>query len=402
MPIFTYNARDLQGVDHKGTIETADESQVARILSKKGLVVVSIKKSDNKRKNPLDKYLNRISFNDLVIATRQLATMVESGLVLSEALDILVDQQSNKKLKAVFEEVSRDIKGGIDLATALRKHPEVFPPIYSSLVKSGEQAGKLDVVLSQMADNLERDRAFRSKVRGAMIYPVIVITMMIAVIFVMMIFVVPKLTGLYAQSSIELPLPTKILIATSEFFQHFWWLIIILTGAFVYAFKKWISTPGGKSRFDKIILKTPIVGKIVQDTSLTNFTRTFGLLVTAGIPLLDALQIVADVISNSVYKKALQDTYQGVERGLAFSSQLDSVGVFPKLISQMFRVGEETGKVDQVSYKMADYYESESDELLKNLTVAIEPIVLLVLGIGVAFLVLSIILPIYKLTTSFQ
>ena len=401
MPIFTYNARDLQGVDHKGTIETADESQVARILSKKGLIVVSIKKKDNNKKNFLDKYLNRISFGDLVVSTRQLATMVESGLVLSESLDILTEQQSNKKLKIVFEEVSRDIKGGIDLATALRKHPDVFPPIYSSLVKSGEQAGKLDVVLSQMADNLERDRAFRSKVKGAMIYPVIVITMMIGVVFIMMIFVVPKLTGLYAQSSIELPLPTKILITVSNVFQNFWWLIIILTGAFVYAFKKWISTPGGKSRFDKILLKTPIVGKIVQDTSLTNFTRTFGLLVTAGIPLLDALQIVADVISNSVYQKALRDTYQGVERGLPFSSQLDSVGVFPKLISQMYRVGEETGKVDQVSFKMADYYEAESDDLLKNLTVAIEPIVLLLLGVGVAFLVLSIILPIYKLTTSF-
>lgn len=402
MPLFSYNARDLQGTDHKGTIETGDQSQVARILSKKGLIVISIKKKEEINSKFFDKYLHRVSFTDLVVSTRQLATMIESGLVLSEALDILVDQQENKKFKSVLEDVSRDIKGGMDLATALKKHPDVFPPLYSSLVKSGEQAGKLDVVLSQMADSLERDRAFRSKVRGAMIYPVIVVTMMVGVVFVMMIFVIPKLTSLYTQSNIELPLPTKILITTSSLFQNYWWLIIALMIAAFITFKKWVATPIGKLQFDTFLLKLPIVGKIVQDTSLTNFTRTFGLLITAGIPLLDALQIVADVISNNVYKKALQNTYQGVERGLAFSTQLDSVGVFPKIISQMYRVGEETGKVDKVSFKMADYFESESDELLKNLTVAIEPIVLLLLGVGVAFLVLSIILPIYKLTTSFS
>lgn len=402
MPLFTYHARDIQGNDHRGTIETVDAHQAAGILGRKGLIIISIKQRQDMGPSAFDRIFNRVSFSDLVVATRQLATMIESGLVLSEALDILVEQQSNNQLKQVLGEVSRDIRSGIDLATAFRKHPDVFPPLYASLVKSGEQAGKLDVVLTQMATSLERDREFRSRVRGALIYPVMVVVMMFVVMAIMMFFVIPKLTSLYAQSNIELPLPTQILITISSLMLSFWWIGLALLAAGAFGFKKWVSTPSGKFIFDSLTLKVPVVGKIIQGTSLTNFSRTFGLLTTAGVPLLDALSIVKDVIENSVYKKALEDCFRGVERGLSLSSQLDQTHVFPKIISQMYRVGEETGKVDKVSFKMADYFESESDHLVKNLTVVIEPLILIVLGIGVAFLVLSIILPIYKLTTSFS
>jgi type IV pilus assembly protein PilC len=343
-----------------------------------------------------------VPFTDVVIATRQLATMIESGLVLSESLDILSEQQSNKRFKAVLEEVSRDIKSGLDLATAFRKHPDVFPPLYASLIKAGEQAGKLDLVLTQMATSLEKDREFRARVRGAMIYPAVVIVMMFGVITIMMIFVIPKLVGLYSQQNIDLPLPTKILIFTSNIFVNFWWALLAGAIGAYFLFQRWISTPSGKYAFDVIVLKTPIVGKVVTGSTLTNFTRTFGLLTTAGVPLLDSLNIVTEVIGNSVYKKAFQETFKGVERGLAFSQQLDLVGVFPKLIPQMYRVGEETGKVDKVSFKMAEYFETETDNLVKNMTTLIEPIVIVVLGVVVGFLVLSIILPIYKLTTSYS
>lgn len=401
MPIYSYQARDLQGIDHKGTIETSDPYRAARLLSKKGLVVTSIKETREKEGlKYLDKYLNRVSFTDLVVATRQLATMIESGLVLSEALDILEEQQSGKTFKKVLGEVSRDVKSGLDLASSLKKHPDVFPPLYSNLVKAGEQAGNLDVVLVQMATNLEKDREFRSKVRGALIYPAMIMMMMVVVMGIMMFFVIPRLTGLYTQSNIELPLPTKILIATSNFFISYWWaqLVTLVVGFFI--FQKWISTPGGKLNFDRILLKTPLVGRIIKGTTLTNFTRTFGLLTAAGVPILESLNIVRDVIGNAVYKNALEQTYAGVERGLTFSAQLEAVGIFPKIIPQMFRVGEETGKVDKVAFKMADYFETEVDNVVKNLSVIIEPVILMVLGVGVGFLVLSIILPIYKLTTS--
>ncbi|MBI2593432.1 type II secretion system F family protein [Candidatus Daviesbacteria bacterium] len=399
MAIFVYKARDFQGVDHKGTIDTVDASRAARILSKKGLVVTSI---IEKKDNPLlfEKIFNRVSFEELVISTRQLATMIESGLVLSESINILVGQQSNPNFRKIWEEVLRDINSGLDLASSLRKHPEVFPSLYTSLVKAGEQAGNLDVILTEMANNLERDREFRSRVRGAMVYPIMVIGMMVVVVGIMMFFVIPRLTSLYSQSDIDLPLPTKILIGSSNFLIGYWWLLLILFIMAVFAFKKWVSTPGGKFAFDEFLLKVPLVGKIIRGTSLTSFTRTFGLLTTAGVPILDSITVVSDVTNNSVYKKALLETKLGVERGLTMSAQLDEVGVFPKIVTQMYKVGEETGKVDKISFKLAEYFESEADHLVKNLTVIIEPVILIILGVGVAFLVLSIILPIYKLTTS--
>lgn len=400
MSAFNYTARDLSGIDHKGSIETSDPGQVARILSKRGLVLISVSELKKNKNSIINRFFNKVSFDDLVVATRQLSTMIESGLVLSEALDILVGQQQNNRFKEVLEEVSRDIKGGLDLAAAFRRHPDVFPSLYTSLVKAGEQSGKLDTVLIQMANSLERDREFKNKIKGALIYPAIILIMMGGVITIMMVFVIPRLTSLYAQSNIDLPLPTKILIVISNGFVNFWWLILAAVVGSVFAFKRWISTPFGRFTFDIFLLKMPIIKKVIEETSLTNFTRTFGLLTAAGISILDSINIVAEVIGNGVYRRALKDAYQGVERGLTLSAQLDATGVFPKLVSQMIRVGEETGKVDAVSFKMAEYYESEADHILKNLTVIIEPVILVVLGVMVAFLVLSIILPIYKLTTS--
>ncbi len=390
----------MQGNVHAGSVQSPDAHSVAAILHKKGLVVINITSKSTSSSEFLNKFLNRVSFGDLVIVTRQLATMVGAGLVLSEAIDILEEQQSNKPFKKAFVDISQDIKGGLTLAQALGKHPEIFPRLYINLVKSGEAAGKLDQVLLQMADGLEKDREFQSKIRGAMIYPIVVLGMMVVVVVIMMVFVIPKLTSLYQQSTIELPLPTKILIFTSNAFVNFWWLgLTIITGGF-FALKKWNSTPVGNYFLGRMILKTPLVGKIVTNVTLTNFNRTFGLLIAAGIPLLEAIGIVMDVMDNPVFRKSLKEAYVGVERGLPFSSLL-TAQIFPRIVSQMVRVGEETGRIDEIFMKLADYFESESDHLVKNLTVAIEPIILVILGIGVAFLVLSIILPIYKLTTSF-
>ncbi len=402
MPTYTYFAKDLQGSDHSGTIETSDPRNVARILNRKRLVVISIKEKKESRFKFLDKFLNRVSFADLVVMTRQLATMIESGLVLSEALDILQEQQSNRRLKETLGKISRDIKSGLDLASAIKKNPDIFPPLYSNLIKAGEASGKLDSVLLQMADSMEKDREFRARIKGAMIYPAVISVMMVGVILIMLLFVIPRLTSLYTQSNIELPLPTKILISTSGFFISYWWIILIFSILAGVVFNRWVASSSGRYQFDSLLLKTPIIGKLVQETSLTNFTRTFGLLIAAGIPIIDSLTIVTDVVSNSVYKRSMQTCALGVERGLTLSSQLEQTGVFPKIVSQMFRVGEETGKVDAIAFKLSEYFESESDHMVKNLTVIIEPVILVLLGIGVAFLVLSIILPIYQLTTSFS
>lgn len=400
MAEFKYQAKDSQGEEHIGSIQSVDVHSAAATLRKKGLIVISLSVKDENAFTFLNRFLNRVSFTELVVITRQLATMISSGLVLSEAIDILEEQQTNKTLKRALADVSQDIKGGLTLAQALGRHPDIFPRLYINLVKSGESSGKLDAVLLQMADSLEKDREFKAKVKGAMIYPAVVLTMMVVVIVIMMVFVIPKLITLYQQSTIELPLPTKILIATSNLFINFWYLLLILIAGLIFGIRRWKKTPEGNLFIGKLILKIPIVGKIVTMVTLTNFNRTFGLLTSAGLPLLDSIGIVTDLTDNPVFKGALKDAYSGVEKGLPFSSLL-TAAVFPKIVSQMVKVGEETGKVDEIFFKLAEYFESESDHLIKNLTVAIEPIVLIILGIGVAFLVISIILPIYKLTTSF-
>lgn len=400
MANFSYKAKDLKGELHTGEIESGDLRTAVGVLRKKGLIVISVTEHAKSQEMFFNKWFNGVGFGEIVNITRQLATMVGAGLVLSDAIDILSEQQTNKRLKSVLDEVSHDVKGGLTLSQSLGKHPDIFPPLYINLVKSGEASGKLDDVLLKMADSLEKEREFKARVKGALIYPVLVITMMIVVIFVMMIFVIPKLTALYTQSSIELPLPTKILIAVSGFMVNFWWLIIVGAIGGVVLFKRWIKTPHGALIFDTLILKVPIIGKIITDVTMTNFTRTFGLLIAAGIPLLESINIVSDITDNTSYKQALQQAYSGVARGLTFSSLLTSP-IFPKIIPQMVKVGEETGKVDEIFLKLANYFESEADHMVKNLTTAIEPIVLIILGLGVGFLVISIILPIYQLTTSF-
>ena len=397
---FNYKSKDIQGVDHVGSIQSPDAHSAATTLRKKGLIVISLNPKNESSNFLLGRIFNRVGFSELVIMTRQLATMISSGLVLSEAIDILEEQQTNKTFKKALGEISQDIKGGLTFAQSLGKFPDIFPHLYINLVKSGEASGKLDSVLLQMADGLEKDREFRSKVKGAMIYPAVVLSMMVVVIIIMMVFVIPKLVTLYQQSTIELPLPTKILITTSNIFTNFWWLGVALAVGALIGVNRWNKTPEGNLFFGKMILKIPIAGKIVTTVTLTNFSRTFGLLTSAGIPLLDSIGIVSELTDNPVFKKSLKESYSGVERGLPFSSLL-SANVFPKIVSQMVKVGEETGKVDEIFFKLAEYFESESDHMIKNLTVVIEPVVLIILGIGVAFLVISIILPIYKLTTSF-
>lgn len=397
---FIYKAKDIKGSEYSGSVLAPDAHSAAAIIRKKGLIIISLTPKSTSTNNFLYRLLNRVSFSEVVILTRQLATMVSSGLVLSESIDILEEQQSNKTLKKALNDISQDIKGGLTLAQALGKYPTIFPHVYVNLVKAGEASGKLDSVLLQMADGLEKQREFQSRIKGAMIYPVVVLSMMLAVIIIMMTFVIPKLITLYKQSTIDLPLPTKILIASSNAFVNYWWLgLIILVGGYI-GINRWKKTPEGSLLLGKLILKIPIVGVIVTDVTLTNFNRTFGLLTAAGIPLLDSIGIVSDLTDNPIFKNVLKDSYAGVEKGLPFSSLLTS-SFFPKIISQMVRVGEETGKVDEIFFRLADYFESESDHMVKNLTVAIEPIILVILGVGVAFLVISIILPIYKLTTSF-
>jgi type IV pilus assembly protein PilC len=310
-------------------------------------------------------------------------------------------QTKNRNFSRILSEVLRDDEGGMSLSQALSKHPKAFDLVYIKLIEAGETGGVLDKILNKLADTMEKEKEFRSKTRGAFIYPAIVISVMMIVIAVMMIFVIPKLTALYTEIGANLPLPTKILIAVSNFTRSFWWALILAAGGAFWGLKVFSKTPQGDQLLSKFVLKVPIWGKIRKSLILAQFTRTLGLLISAGIPIITALKVVSQILASQTFKEGIEVAIARVERGSPLYQPLAADPSFPPIIAQMIRVGEETGKMDEVLNRLSQYFEGEGEQAVRNLTVALEPVILVILGIGVGVLVLSIVLPIYNLTAQF-
>lgn len=402
MKKFRYKAKDRLGKTVTGLVEAVDERRAVTTLRERGLVTFSLSSIQvNIFYSIFSKFFRRITLSDVATFTRQLSSMITAGLTLDAALAVLRDQ-TPLGLNVVIDDILKNIEGGSTLADAMAKHPNVFNRIYVALIRTGETAGVLDTVLVRLADNLEKQREFRSKVKGAMIYPIIIIIGMMVVATVMMIFVVPKLMSLYEEFQAELPLPTLILMKISQFFVSFWWLgLIILVGAII-VFNNFRKTPFGRKRIDGIILRLPIFGKLQSQIVLTEVTRTLGLLVGAGVSIIEALNITANASGNAVFEERLNSSSKQVEKGLSLAGVLSGYEEFPPIVPQMISIGEETGKMDDVLNKLSHYFEQESEQMVKGLTTAIEPLIMIVLGIGVGFLIIAIILPIYNLTSQFQ
>jgi len=326
--------------------------------------------------------------------------MVSAGLPLATGLSILRDQ-NNPAMAEVVSNLLREIESGNAFAKALERQPDVFDRIYIQLVKAGEVGGVLDKVMDKLAENLEKDKEFRGKTKGAMIYPVIVLIAMVIVGFVMMVFVIPKLTDMYKDFGAELPLPTLILISIANFLTRFWWAFILLTVGGVAALRNWYKTSLGQHKIDQWLLKVPIIGNLRQKIILTNFARTLSLLLSSGVPLLSSLNIVSAAMGSILYRDAMSEVAQKVEKGVPLSRAMSVYDLFPGILHQMLAVGEETGKLDEVLLKLSKYFESESEQAVKNLTAAMEPLIMVVLGLGVGAMVIAIIMPIYSLTSQF-
>lgn len=398
---FNYKAKDKTGKTVKGLVEAVDEKQAAAALRGKGMVLFNLSPSrQDILKLASERVIHRIGIAEIATFTRQLSTMITAGLTVADALRIL-KEQSSPGFALVIDDILRSVEGGVSLAEAMEKHPRVFNEVFVSLIRAGEAAGVLDKVLARLSDNLEKQKEFSSKVKGAMIYPAIIVVGMGAVGTIMMIFVIPKLLGLYKEFNAELPLPTKILIGISGLATQFWWIVLIGLGAGFFFFQNFQKTPLGRKKIDEVRLRLPIVGGLQKMTILTEMTRTLGLLVSTGISIIDGLNIVSHAVGNSIYEEELQTAAKQVEKGLPLAGILAEYEEFPPVVTQMIAVGEETGKLDEVLTKLSVYFESESENLVKGLTTAIEPLIMIVLGLGVGFLVIAVILPIYNLTTAF-
>jgi type IV pilus assembly protein PilC len=400
MPIFLYKAKNDHFETVKGKVEAQTSSQAAAVLRQRGLLVVSVNPQNNDSLTELRNALFGIKQDEVVNITRQLSTMITAGLPLIQGLTIL-EQQSKPVMAKLLGGIKADVEGGKTFAAALEKHPKVFSRVYVQLIRAGETGGVLDQVLLRLAENLEKDKEFRAKTKGALIYPLIVVTAMIIVGIVMMIFVIPKLTEMYKDFGASLPFATQLLIDISNFFVNYWWLMGILAGGGGFALNAWKKTPTGRLSWDRLMLKIPIFGEMRQKIVITEFARTLSLLLGAGISLLQALDIVSQAVSNVVYRSALEETSRQVEKGVSLSQAIGRYEFFPPLLYQMIAVGEETGKLDDVLLKLAVYFESETEHAVKNLTTALEPIIMIVLGIGVGLMVIAIIMPIYNLTSQF-
>lgn len=401
MPEYFYKAKDEKGLLVKGTVEAADRRQVSAILRERHYFPFSIEEKKEDFVNYLYKRLfKRVSVAEIATFTRQLSTMVNAGLPLTEALSLLKSQGKNQITEAA-EVILKDIEGGSSLANAMQKFPKIFSPVYVALVRAGESAGVLDNILNRLADNLETQREFQAKIKGALMYPIIIVVGMTAVIFIMMIFVIPKLTSLYEEFDAKLPQSTQILISFSNFMVTFWWLIPFLLFGGAYLYRLINSTTEGKRKIDEIKFKIPVFGRLQNQVVLAEFTRTLGLLVGAGVSIVEALNISSKTSNNLVVEEGIDEAAKKVEKGFPLSDTLAANPVFPKIMSQMVSVGEETGKIDEVLLKVARFFQTESEESLKGLTTAIEPLIMVLLGVGVGFLVIAVIMPIYNLTSQF-
>jgi type IV pilus assembly protein PilC len=398
---FNYKAKDKDGRLVTGEVEAANTSEAAKLVKNKGLYVISIVAKRDSPFSLIKKLRERITPSDVATFTRQLSTMINAGLPITQAL-LILRSQSKGSMQKIVAQILADVEAGESLSASMGKHPKVFTRTYMALVKSGEVGGVMDTVLLRLADTLEKQQEFKGKVKGALIYPAIIILGMFIVSLIMMIFVIPRLTSLYAEFNADLPLPTVILIGISNFFVNYWFIVFFLIGISVYIFGLYRKTSVGKKKTDELLFKVPIFGDLQHQIILTELTRTMSLMVGSGVPILEALNITSEVVGNSVISDALKDAARQVEKGfpIAFSFARHPEA-FPFLLSQMIAVGEETGKMEEVLTKISHIFEVESDERVKGLTASIEPLVMVILGLGVGFLVIAVILPIYNLTSQF-
>ena len=397
--IYAYTAKDVSGKTKNGFIEAASTDQAAEILRSRRLVPTEIKEKQTNTLALLSQRLRGVSEKEKTIFTRQLATMVAAGLPLARALGILSAQTRNSRFREILSASLRDVQAGTPLSSSLEKQEGIFSRVYISLVRAGEASGALDSILLRLAENQEKRREFLGRTKGALIYPAIVVIGMGGVFVMMMVFVIPKLMDMYKDLGAELPLPTRIMIGVSRIFTDFWWALLLIAGAAAFGFWRFSQTDQGRHLLARAILRLPIVGPISTQSQLAEVTRTLGLLIQSGVPILTALEISKGAVSNVLYLEAIERAAVSVEKGAPLSATLKNDPLFPASLGQMVEVGEETGKVDEVLAKISTFFESEVDQAVNNLSVALEPIIMVLLGVMVGFLILSVILPIYSLTS---
>jgi type IV pilus assembly protein PilC len=399
MPKYSWEARAKNGSVQKGVIEADRVDMVETQLKRYGFTNISIKEPSRKFEINLPKFKGsgKVDTKDLVIFTRQFATMIDSGLPLVQCLEILATQQENKTFQTILFKVKESVESGSTFADALGKHPKAFDSLYVNLVAAGEIGGILDTILQRLAAYIEKSQKLRKKIKGAMIYPVTIMAIAVIVVGVILVFVIPTFAKMFADFGSELPAPTQFVIALSNFLVKYLIFILILIFGIIVGIKKYYSTPAGHKNIDRWALKAPIAGPLVRKVSIAKFTRTLGTMVSSGVPIMDGLEISAKTVGNKIVEEAIYGVHQAISEGKTMAEPLGSCGVFPPMVVQMISVGEATGAMDTMLNKIADFYDDEVDNSATALTAMMEPLLMVFLGVTVGGLVIAMYLPIFKL-----
>jgi len=396
---FRYTVRDQAGKTREGTLDAGDSRAVAAKLREMGYAPVSIEKveqSKMKRDIKIPGFGPQVKLKDLTVFSRQFATMINSGLSLVRALNILAEQSENPELARIIGEIRAAVEEGRALSVAMAEH-EVFPKLYIAMVRAGETAGMLDLVLNRVANTLESDLKLRRKIKSAMTYPAVVLILAILLTTIMLIFIVPTFVGMFESLGGELPLPTKVLLGLSAIVRGFWWLLLLMPMALVRLARWGRKQPKIRFQMDRFKLKVPVFGNLFHKVALSRFARNLGSLLKAGVPILSALEITADTVSNGVIGNAVNDVKASVKEGESVATPLSSHAVFPPMVVQMIAVGEETGAMDAMLEKISDFYDNEVEALAESLTAMLEPLMIAVLGGLVGAMVVSLYLPMFKI-----
>jgi len=402
---FAYKVRDKQGKVLEGTLEAENVSLVADKLRQMGYVPMSIdaqRDSKFQAEIKIPGLSNRVKLKDVAVFSRQFATMINAGLSLLRSLTILADQTENKELARVCGVVRSDVEKGSSLSAAMAKHPKVFSRLYISMIRAGEVSGALDDTLMRLADTIEAQVELQRRVKSAMTYPMVVGVLVLLILTAMILFIVPMFETMYASLGGELPLPTRMLINVSNVVRKMWFLVVGVEIGAIIGFKKWINTEKGRGAWDAIKLKMPVFGGLVHKTAVARFSRTLGSLIQSGVPILESLEIVADTSGNEVMGKAVRECQTAVKQGESLGVPLGRYDVFPAMVVQMIVVGEETGALDDMLARIADFYDAEVAATVEALTSLIEPLLIVFMGCSVGGMVIALYMPMFNIIKLIQ
>ncbi|HNY63923.1 MAG TPA: type II secretion system F family protein [Deltaproteobacteria bacterium] len=393
MPVFVWEGRLANGTIRKGEVEADSKAAVQLLLKRQKITPTKIRG----KARQINLFEQSIKTKEIVVFTRQFATMINAGLPLVQCLEILSSQQPNPTFKKMLAQIKTDVESGSTFADALGKHPKVFDGLFVNLVAAGEIGGVLDTVLQRLAVYLEKSEALKRKVKGAMTYPIIVLTVAFGVVAVLMMFVIPTFKDMFEQFGSALPGPTQLVVSMSAFFRGYWYVMFGVIIAFIVGFKMTARTEKGRFYLDTIALKLPVFGPLIRKVAVAKFTRTLGTMISSGVPIMDGLDITSRTAGNVIIEKAIKAVRSAISEGQSMAEPLGATGIFPGMVVQMISVGEATGAMDQMLSKIADFYDEEVDAAVDALTSALEPMLMVFLGGVIGFVVVAMYLPIFKM-----